>query len=151
MRIQECPHCHVSVLLRADGTCPSCGANANGPADVPTTETIVTVYETDRMPDLCCRCAQPTQRRVAVRAKRQLDGESPVLSWLLLLVNWIAALLRMGGESRMQVRMPLCDACHGGPKLKPRDIRFEDFSLKFVVHREFRARLEQLRSRGVSG
>jgi hypothetical protein len=145
--MNECVNCHNRVLPKSDGTCPSCRAPVDRIAGADslarTDQTLLTVFETDRLPDLCCRCAQPTQRRTTFSFSRRADDQRTMVALLGLLGLLID---RFMGRSRLRVAMPDCKLCHRAARLRPRDVRFEDFTMQFEVHREFRRVVEAARS-----
>jgi hypothetical protein len=146
--MQECVNCHRTVLPKQDGTCPNCLARVDVSAHphAHDDQTLLTVTEVDRFPDLCCRCARPTARRETVRVAKQLQGDNPIMRLLVLLVSPFTWMATPGGvRSRLRIALPLCELCRAQARLEPTDVRFEDYTMQFVVHREFRRRVEAQR------
>lgn len=130
----ECPHCLTHVLVKADGTCPACGAKASGT----TPWTKLTVRIGQRLPAYCIRCGAGTERLRRVVRTRKRGGEH-------LLVKLFVAVFYPGALSRVRpaekhsvaVHVPICDLCAAEGPIEPRSVDFEAFTMEFVAHRDF--------------
>ena len=121
--MSECLNCHANVLPKSDGRCPNCSEPAN--VAVRPERTLLTVTETDRLPDVCCGCATGTSRRESFAFSRDMGGEwtqsgGGLLGWLFH---------KLQNRARLRISMPYCEACRARSRLAPRDVRFEDFTM----------------------
>lgn len=98
--------------------------------------------EVERLPDLCCRCALPTERRETFQFAKQLNTDVYGLRSFGL---WGRLLAKLTNRTRVRIAVPHCDACNAQARLAPRTVDFDEFTMQFTVHREFRRQVEARR------
>lgn len=147
----ECPGCHTPVRAKADGGCPSCGADTRGArSDI----VRMVVTESMAMPDRCARCGEPATTSVRLEQKRATRaGEGwwmgalrwlGLMSGLLLIGRSFRRMIgpRADGEDglirRLSVAMPSCAPCArlGAPEIVHVDYARGEIAV--LVHRAFR-------------
>ena len=148
MPIVECPHCYTKVLLKSDGSCPSCGKDSNSQSDADPEMTTAQVDFNEPLPPFCVLCAQSTKRTVTVFRGEDPDqeglseGKSLVVG---LLAGWRIA-REMGTKQTMELVVPVCRDCRKRrDEFKPRHVNHGQQRATLLVHRSFKAKLHQLR------
>jgi len=151
----ECPHCFTYVHVGGDGQCPSCREDTNDVRGLDRDLTTVVIGENSPIPDVCCTCGVQTRRSINI--KQSKTGDAPTGALLVamnLLFGWIGAIyfhaLRMiwryssdGGQT-VSVRLTQCELCATEGPPRPLRVNYESCTMRFVVHRDFKARFEEL-------
>lgn len=142
--VESCPHCHMRVLRKTDGTCPSCG---NLMSDLRGADLEIARVEIDDihlLPPVCAYCGAGTDRRVRLRLTRAPPGtgDRALASLAVFLVfGWLPWLFWKAfgvGKEKMEFEIPQCRDCacaKGKPSLEHVD--FEDRRASLLVHVEF--------------
>ncbi len=147
-KIIECPHCHESVMPGPDRHCPACRADTSDLEGIDASTTTVTLREGEPPPRCCITCGQYTDRVRTIRDTWGSEGAS-------LLVRIAAAMYQFPWPGRFErptvrvvtARVPECEACASGEKIRPLHVDFENHRMKFLAHRSFRQALERHRHR----
>jgi hypothetical protein len=158
--LTECPHCLTVVVPKRDGTCPSCQRDTRDLRGADRDRTTVVIGEHSQLPSICCVCGIPANRVVRVQGSKPLDGEVPAgytparaaSIWLFTsflfgpLIGTLARLLSGLPRSWNFVRVSIiqCDECGTSGPPKPLRVDHEHFTMRFVVHRNFRRRFGEL-------
>jgi hypothetical protein len=148
----ECVNCCETVIPKADGTCPACRRHAlespdpAGMAQGRGEQVMMRIPEGARLPQICCTCANPTERLVKIYRTQRVGGESTFVRVILALAG---SFLAMSKDLWPTVRdvvlhMPHCKVCSSKQRLSPVYIDFERRAMKFMVHREFRHKCKEL-------
>jgi hypothetical protein len=58
----ECPHCYITAMFYADGTCPSCRKSRFDLRNVDSSRTQVCVELQHQLPPCCFLCGEQTER-----------------------------------------------------------------------------------------
>ncbi len=166
--LSVCPHCLSRVLVKADGTCPSCGS-AITPEDAARLEgfTIQQVDEGTALPGTCFLCDGPGTRAVryhvapngskveATDAHSRAKERKRALAKFALFVTggifgrMMFSLVDPRKDSGLDVILPACDRCFSRARsLKPVDVNYGNRSMAFLVHRDFPRRLVEARGSG---
>jgi hypothetical protein len=157
----ECPHCFTFVFVREDGQCPSCRQDTNDVRGLDRDLATVVVGENSPIPEVCCGCGLPTRRSVCIKQWKPVAGDisamtgdaetSAVFVALYVMFGWIGGLLfkalwKSSSHDRQSVRVPIvqCDACSSDGPPSPLRVDYENFTMRFVVHRNFKSRYEEL-------
>jgi hypothetical protein len=81
--------------------------------------------------------------------RSQVTGASsshPIAAFLMLFISPILAVFFLGRndryKDRIKIRLPLCPACASLRKPEPEFVDFESRTMTFVVHKQFRARVQ---------
>ena len=147
----ECVNCLETVIPMADGTCPACRRHAlenpgsDGAAQAGGAQAMMRIQEGVQLPPICCTCASPTERFVRIRRSRELGGESSFVRWLLSgsFMSLILANELTPSSRDVVLHMPFCKVCSSKQRLNPVYVDFENGTMKFLVHREFRLKCKE--------
>ncbi|MBI3866234.1 MAG: hypothetical protein HY290_30510 [Planctomycetia bacterium] len=121
--------------------------------------TTVVLGEASRVPEICCSCGLATRRRILVKQWKPVGGDHPdaaddgqigafamVFNALFGLFGglFLHAFLKRSPHNRQWVCVPImqCEACSENGPPQPLRVDFEYFTMRFVVHRNFQARVE---------
>ena len=162
MKFIDCPHCYVRVGVGTPEVCPSCSKDANDLTGVDPDRQPFVLKVRGSLPDLCCGCGAPTDRRRKVEAWSSYlvpGSERPSGCFYIIafLVGWIFWPLKYlmieeeeamaGGNRRIRQKMKLrigqCSDCASEP-IEVIDHSHETGWIKLVVHRRFREDYERL-------
>lgn len=140
----RCLHCYTRVMMREDGTCPSCGGDQKtAPADA-RERTRMTIFATDPLPRLCAGCANKTAGSKNLRIRQEATTTANrVFTVLLALVAPILALLALlVGTKRVsksvKIRLPICLDCAKSQRFDILHADFDRSSLDLIVHERFK-------------
>ncbi len=131
----ECPHCFEMVIINAKGICPCCQRDTNSTNRNHESPTPIYVNSSTQLPDICCQCGLPTNRRRKLvgwdSRKNQAGGKDTVYddTYLLffgLLLSWpltilLFAVSNMVGNStstswkKNVLSIPQCINCKQSP------------------------------------
>lgn len=155
----ECPHCFTYVHDAGDGQCPSCRQDTNDVRGLDRDLATVVIGETSPIPDVCCDCGLPTQRRIRIKKWKPIAGNDSamttdaqtgaILAAMYVLFGWIGGIFlhlvwkRISHDGqKVCVPMVQCDACSKGGAPRPLRVDYEHFTMRFVVHRIFKNHFE---------
>lgn len=139
----ECPHCHLVVLVREGGNCPSCGKDPADPLGATPSLTRLTFHLGLATPALCCTCGCATASREEVVASRTVGGEGLVarllfpLAVLFQLTSMRHAGSVYGRAQRVAFAAPRCPDCQASGRLVPEHVDWEERTLDLLVCRAF--------------
>jgi hypothetical protein len=157
----ECPHCFTYVHVQADGQCPSCREDTNDLREVDRDLTTIVICENSPLPDVCCGCGLPARRSIRIKRWKPLAGERSVITddaetgvlllALQIIFSWVGALFlqalrKSSSHDRQTVSVPIvqCETCSMDGPPRPLRVDYEYFTMRFVVHRTFVSRFEEL-------
>jgi hypothetical protein len=145
MPLLECPHCYATVMPKASGECPACRGDTRNSAGANPDLCSVMLAERERLPDACMLCGKDTQRRVRIK-RNQLPEGTPLLVRVFVAVCSPIYLffLRRSIRRSVELRVPLCETCGTGT---PSPKTIGSYQMEWIVHRDFRRRLQEVRSR----
>ncbi|CAN5907025.1 hypothetical protein BH11PSE12_BH11PSE12_34960 [soil metagenome] len=143
MKMKDCPHCHVNVMLRADGMCIACGADQADLRGVDINKTMVTIDHVHKMPACCFVCGVAAPHRQKLRWTYRLKPAN--LPWVAQ--PFVALLSYLPGSAYRAtetIYLPTCaDCAAAAKKARPVSLR-TGLDCRLVVHRQFRAQFEAL-------
>lgn len=134
--IEECPSCHVRVIVPDDLRCPSCQADMLEAEDDGQRRLKVTDHQSD-LPPFCATCGSSTNEHEVVSAREgQIDtSDRVIVGFLLMLLSpFLMLLMNFRGGRTLEVAIPRCRPCSKGPKLEPDHINFEQGTMTLLVH-----------------
>ena len=132
--IIECPHCYTKVIPLANNICPACRNDMSDLEGVDPNQVSLSIHESEELPSFCYSCNMYTERYIRVSGDKESDLE-------VLLFG------RSSPEatSNVIINLPQCEQCSEIDEPKPVDVDYDHQKMTFVVHREFRERVFQLR------
>ena len=74
--LEECPHCHLNVLPKADGKCPACQRYFSDLRDIDPNIKSITINNDSTIPNICINCGTPTKRLVTLNENYQKGGDT---------------------------------------------------------------------------
>jgi hypothetical protein len=134
--IEECPSCHMRVIVRRDFVCPSCRVDMLTAKD--DGQRRLVVFDRQQLPAICAMCGEPAQHYKPLSASRD-DSDSGSVGFLgrlgiALFSPVLALLVDPKQEVSVEVAIPLCSSCVGRPRLRPEHINLERGCLTLLVH-----------------
>ncbi len=165
--VSVCPHCLSRVLVKADGSCPSCGEPITQ-EDLAALEgfTTQTVDEGSPLPGSCFLCDGLARRFVkfhvppggsSVVASDAMSRSAERMNALAKLALFLAGAIfgkilffDPRSDPGLGIVLPSCERCFERARsLKPLDVSYSNRSMTFLVHRNFPQRLsEAAKARG---
>jgi hypothetical protein len=98
----ECPHCHRRVLPLVGGECPACHENTADAGSGNPDETLLTIMEVTKYPDISCNCMEPTTNRIRVHWAGRLAGSgtpnqqsSSAYDWMIVVFGGFLGILAL--------------------------------------------------------
>lgn len=151
--MEECPHCHATVLLMSDQRCPACQKFANNPQGATPHLTRITVEEGTVLPPICIACGVKTERREQLDSERSVGGEDGAVKALFFLFgvfNWELWLKMLspsfqGEQQSLAVEFGRCEACASAGPIHPVRVDFERHTMVLLVHRQIARTLKSAR------
>ena len=157
----ECPHCHRRVLPLISGECPACHENTNDVGDANPDETLLSITEVTKFPNLCCTCTEPTTNRVKVQRSGILAGtgnpaqqSSSASESLIIFFGGIFGILMLlfsklsrqdqAGLGSFKSFVPQCKSCAAEKKIEPASVDLEHHRLSILVDRQFADAVKEL-------
>ncbi len=131
--ILECPHCHTKIIPKTNNICPACQEDLSYVRDTNPNQVSLIIHESDELPSYCYSCNAETERTVRVSG----DDESSL---------W-AALFKSTSpkeSSNVIIYIPQCEKCGELEDPEPVDIDYENQTMTFQVHQNFRDRVDRL-------
>jgi hypothetical protein len=141
--LEECPHCHLTVLASAEGVCPNCRKSVRDRSGSRPDLSRLRIKERAPMPPCCHQCGAHTARMAKVHAA---DGDA-VDSFLwkafvMLFASFLARVaMHASGEGRRRsvtMYLPQCESCARTGPPRPIDVEFDEFAMTFLVHVRFK-------------
>jgi hypothetical protein len=134
--VAECPACHVKVIVRRDFVCSSCRVDMLTAKD--DGQRRLVVFDRQQLPPICATCGEPAQHYKPISASRD-DSDSGSVGLLgrlgiALFSPVLTLLVPARQEVSIEVAIPLCSSCVGGPRLRPEHINLERGCLTLLVH-----------------
>lgn len=134
--IEECPACHVRVIVRRDFVCSSCRADMLTAKD--DGQRRLVVFDRQQLPPICAVCGDAAEHYKLVSASRD-DSESGSVGPLArLAIALFSPVLAIAAPRRQKVSVeaaiPLCSRCVGGPRLRPEHVNLERGCMTLLVH-----------------
>jgi hypothetical protein len=134
--VEECPSCHVKVIVRRDFVCSSCRADMLSAKD--DGQRRLVVFDRQQLPPICARCGEPGEHYKLVSASRD-DSDSGSVGLLgRLAIALFSPLMALAVPRReevsVEVAIPLCSSCVGGPRLRPEHVNLERGCMTVLVH-----------------
>lgn len=147
-RYVECPHCHHEVMVRADCSCIACGKSHLDMTGVDPEKTLVTIENISRLPGCCFVCGRDTPRMQRFRWTYRISPYA-LPPWMIPLVVVMSFLPGSQYSSVERLRLPVCCECaKPARRMRPQSVR-SGLECRLVVHRRFRARLEDLNGKSL--
>jgi hypothetical protein len=157
----ECPHCFTFVHVQDAGQCPACHENTNDLRGLDRDLATVVIGENSSIPDVCCCCGITAQRSIRIQQSKRITENSSAMTddaeagaFILAfhaIFGWIggvllASLLKRSSHNRHTVCVPItqCEECSTAGPPQPLRVDYEYFSMRFVVHRNFRNCFDEL-------
>ena len=144
---EECPHCHIAVLAKQDGTCPSCLKNINESSEDDLMMTRLTIHSGQTLPTICVKCgAETTNRKKVITKSYEKDAEKnkkwndPWIRWSTGIFGWIFYLLSR--DTRYPYFIPLCGTCDRDEPIDLLDVNLVNGSIDILAHRDFVKKLQ---------
>ena len=131
--IAECPHCHTSVIPKANNICPACGEDVLDMWGVDLSHIAFFVHESEEFPPYCYSCGRLTDRLIRVTSDQESGLET------LLFKNQ-----RPENTSNVIVYLPECELCSES-EVELVEVDYEYQRMKIMVHPEFQERVLQFR------
>ena len=141
--ITECPHCHVKILPTKDNYCPACRMDLASPEDVDSNQVSLTIHEDEPLPSYCFQCGRFTERTVSVEGDEESDLARAVRRLGNLLPH--ADLRTDEDTANVFISMPQCENCSESNTIQSMHVDFDQQTITFLVHQDFKNRVTQLR------
>jgi hypothetical protein len=134
--IEECPSCHVRVIVRRDFVCSSCRVDMLTAKD--DGQRRLVVFDRQQLPAICAKCGKPAEHYKAISASRN-DSDSGSVGPLgrvaiFLFSPLMAMLVPRRQEVSVEVAIPLCVRCVGGARPRAEHVNLERGCLTVLVH-----------------
>ena len=139
----ECPHCHTHVLPKADNICPACRRNILDTQGVDPNMVSLTVRESQELPPYCYLCNNYTERYILIEG----DKESPINRSIRMLGSFLVPhRVRQTdeGTTNVFIHLPQCEACSEREQPTPIYVDYENQSMTFLVHKDFKERVQSI-------
>lgn len=141
--IIECPHCHTRVLPKADNICPACRRNILDMQDVDPNMVSLTVRESHELPPYCYLCNSYTDRYVRIEGdKESFLARNIRILGSILVPPWEWIKQTEEGTTNVFINLPQCETCAEREEPTPLYVDYDDQSMTFVVHKDFRERVQ---------
>jgi hypothetical protein len=158
----ECPHCYLTIIPLASGTCPACRQDTRDRSRVDPDRVTRAIGEKANLPEICCDCGGIARRVVRVASDmatsdpgrpsarnteeadevggfvlRRLFGRhwGRLFTWMVISAGSMGS--GSGRNLNVTVRVRQCAECARRKKVEPVHVDFDYCRMKFVVHRRF--------------
>lgn len=139
--MEECPHCHATVLMMSDQRCPACQKSAKDPKGATPHLTRIVVGAGWELPRLCLTCGVSSERRERLDSERTLGGEGTAVKFLYFLtslvnpLNLLKLALLQGERQVVGLTFSRCERCAQDGPVRPVRADFERGAIVLLVHR----------------
>lgn len=141
--IVKCPHCYERVFTKQD-TCPSCGKNVLDTTEDTKYYDLVELKDKQKLPDVCFVCGDSTKNKVRISYSRNHGSKDSLIVKLLLIafspmIFLYSQILNQNRRfTKVKIYLPICDQCFKKERPQPKYINYDDYSLSFIVHKNFK-------------
>ena len=151
MNIIECPHCLTRVIPGLTNLCPSCGKNVLEIDSDRVTHTVVTINDSEKLPDICYNCGRPSYICINLKINQPKSQDDDKLLPLLMVSKMVYFIYCIFdwffGSPDMLFKIPICRDCKASHhKIDPRHIDFENRRIDIIVDKRFRNSLHDLKA-----
>lgn len=143
--MEECLHCHATVLMMSDQQCPACQKFASDPKGATPQLTRIVVGAGWVLPSVCIRCGLPSLRRESLTSEEEAGDDAMPLKVLLFIVgwlnpiNWLKLALLQGEQRALGVELSQCESCANEGPIRPVRADFQRGAMVLLVHRRLAA------------
>ncbi|KNY27616.1 hypothetical protein [Pseudobacteroides cellulosolvens] len=142
--IMKCPHCYERVFPKQDNTCPSCGKNVLDTTEDMECYDLVELKDKQKLPEICFVCGESTKNKAKISYSRKYGSKDYLIVKLIVLIFspiiFLFSLIANQNRrfAKIKVYMPICGQCSKKERPEPKYINYDNYSICFIVHKNFK-------------